>query len=87
MNESNQNPSQDPEILERIKKFNEELLELLGKYKLALSAEPFIRANRIFARPALLDNSKPRPSTEQLKEKSEEPEPPGSKVEGELAEA
>ena len=48
------------ELQARIKSFNNELISLLGKYKVGLGAIPVITTDgRILARPHIFDDSKP----------------------------
>lgn len=55
----------------RVKAFNEELIPLLGKYKVGLGAIPFIAPNgTLAARPNLFDDNKNLPE-EPIEEKSE----------------
>ena len=61
----------------RVKQFNEELMQLLGKYNLGLGASATIRPDgTISAKPVIVNADDV---------KKEEPEPSGEKVEGELA--
>lgn len=78
------------ELQARIKGFNEELMPLLGKYKLGLSAQPLLMSSKeaafgyvIAAKPIVFDDSKA--IDEAAAKKVEGAKPPGEKVEGEIA--
>ena len=83
---------QEAELQARIKSFNEELISLLGKYKLGLGAQPVLVPSNMAlgylmsAKPTLFDDSKPVEIEEEAVAKGVEgAEPPGEKVEGEIA--
>ena len=72
------------ELDARIKGFNEELMSLLGKYKLGLGAQPLLIPSKetalgyvLAAKPNIFDDS----GAKEVKEA----EPPGEKVEGGIA--
>ncbi len=49
------------DLAERTKHFNEELIPLLGKYRLGLGAQSLLTNDgRITARPILVDDSRPQ---------------------------
>ena len=81
------------ELQARIKGFNEELMPLLGKYKLGLGAQPVLLPSKelalgyvVAAKPILFDDSKPVEIEKEVAAKEvEDAEPPGEKVEGEIA--
>lgn len=58
-------PEENKELETRVKAFNAELIPLLGKHKLGLSAIPqFVQMDNggfaVFAKPQLFDDSKPK---------------------------
>ena len=64
-NEKNKEQSK-AELQDRIKEFNEELMSLLGKYKLGLGAQPVLLPSKdialgyvVAAKPIVFDDSKP----------------------------
>ena len=51
--------SENDDLQKRVKGFNEELIPLLGKYKIGLGAQPVILPDgRLAAKPHLFDDSK-----------------------------
>ena len=67
---------ENKELKKRVEDFNKELVQLLGKYRLGLTAQPEIRLNGTITAKAIVVD------VDSIKKQDETPEPPGEKVEG-----
>lgn len=59
------------ELNARVKGFNEEIIALLEKYRLALMATPFIHEGKVLARPQVIDDDELKASREAQGKKQE----------------